>query len=834
MKKKENVGVMRKKVSVKHSVLGAALALAFLFPGTNVMAVESGVPVETGVAVDNATVGADQVLHLEEVQIEADKSQNGKAELTAHELERMPNTTGSITESLKRLSNVQFDDASRSSLNSGSILSPKISISGGKYYQNNFSIDGVSNNNKIDPTGLEEVGPSTTLGGEAENTFIDTDLLESITVFSSNVPAKYGNFVGGVVDAQTRKPSGEFGGKVSYMHTNDEWAHSRPADREDFEGSSSDADGNPVFSKNDINAYMDIPVSSKVGAILSYDIKNSTAPLTYMFDKKDQYKSKHTMFGKMSIDLDSKSDLDLTMSYSKYSAEKFANGVKDSDYTVSSPSAKIAMAYEQEIDFGTYTVTAAYSQTTIERESEESDTYSWTKGGGTTSTQWGTSATLAKEGGHGDSSRVEKDITLALDFESEPVQLGATSNVLSMGTSFENVAGEFDKYDSTTSYFSSILANNVIDNGQGAIISNEQYASRKSFKSSEGRSAQYNTFALYLQDELTWDRLTLRPGGRMDYDDLMENTNFAPRFSAEYDIFADQNLVLTSGANRYYGTSLLGYALRGNNPLVFSSRTIDGAGNLSDWNEYRRTQSEYSLKGLDTPYSDEMTLGLRSSFFGLDSSLEYVERMGHDQLTTKSRRSGTLTTKSITNDGETEYYGYTLKVSKALDNHSFSLGMTYSDQKTNFSSYTDENNDGSVSTINYGKVFYNGSLIDRADLPSANFNRPWVGVFTYEGNFFDDDLTFASVTRYSGEVDTISVKGTETVGGERYYKYQDSTLSESIVWDWKVGYEVFEYENTALQLDLVVDNVFDETAVIDKDGNRVAGRQFWAGATYTF
>ncbi|BCS88135.1 TonB-dependent receptor plug domain-containing protein [Pseudodesulfovibrio sediminis] len=778
-------------------------------------------------------IDEDKVLHLEEVEVEADKNQNGKAELSQQELERMPNSSGSITEALKGMPNVQFDDASRSSMSGGSIVPPKISISGGKYYENNFSIDGISNNNRIDPSGIDDVGSNTTLGGEAENSFLNTDLLDSITVYSSNVPAKYGNFVGGVVDAKTRKPADVFGGKVSWMHTRDTWANHRPADREKFEDSSSDSNGNPKFTKNLVSSYIDIPLNHKAGVMLSYDITNSVIPLRYMEGLKDQYKTNQTIFGKLAVDIDSKNSLDFSVTLSEYEAQKFVNEMKDSGYDIVNPSKKIALLYEHEAKEGTYTLTAAFAETELERESEASETFNWTKGGGTTSTQWGSSATTAKEGGFGDSYRRERDLSFLMDYESVPVASGPLTHVFSLGTSYEYVGGRYERLDDVSSYFSSKTSSNVQDNGEGGIIANEQYASRKSSSASQIRSAHYHSLGYYLQDELNWGRVTFRPGARVDYDDLMENINVAPRFAAEYDVLGDSGLVFTAGMNRYYGTNLLGYALRSTVPLRYYSRTIDAGGNLSSWAEYNSSHTDYSLDGLNTPYSDEVAVGVSTEFLGVDASLNYVKRQARNQFATQSQKIGSEYFKTLTNDGETKYWGYTLLLEKTVDNHHFSLGATYSDQQTNFSDYSDEKNDGSSSTINYDKVYYNGKLIDRSELPAANYNRPWVGTFIYEGTFFDK-LKFTSVTRYQSEMDTISVKGTETVGGEKYYKYEDSTLSESIIWDWKIVYEVFAHNSQAMQLDFVVDNVFDETAVIDSDGNRCAGRQLWVGSTYTF
>jgi len=779
---------------------------------------------------DNATEGG--VVHLEGLDVESETEESGKAVLDRQALERMPNSTGSITEALKVMPDVQFDDASRSSLTGGSILPPKVSISGGKYYENNFSIDGISNNNRIDPSGLDSVGANGNVSGEAENSFVDPELIESVTVYSSNVPAKYGQFVGGVVDAKTRRPADEFGGKVTYQHTRDTWATFRPADRDDFEDSTSNSKGNPKFTKHNMSAYLDIPLTEKVKSVVSYSLKHATVPLYYMEDWKNQYRNRHNAFAKIYADIDRKSELNFSFLLSKYEASNFVNNTKDSEFDVSTPSYKLVVDYEREVSFGKYTLAAGYSQTETRRDSQSDVMTSWTKTGGT-STQWGTLTTQAREGGYGTTYSRQRDLSMKVDYESVPVELGVLDNVFSMGLSYENVSGEYDQEDDYTTFYSSIASATVIDNGQGGVIAGDQYARRKSMQEASKNSASYNSLGYYLQDELTFSRLTLRPGVRLEYDDLLENTNFAPRFMAELDVLNDQNLVFVTGANRYYSANLLTYALRDRNPLVQYTRTIDGGGNLSDWTYSRETSRNYSLDGLKTPYSDEYMVGVRTGFLGFDASLKYVARTTHDQFAAAYKKSGTTSSYELTNGGETEYWGYTFELSKTVDNHFFKLGATRSEQETNFNDFDDFSGDGGKPGYNYEKVYYNGQLIDRNQMPASNFNRPWVGTFTYSGTFWDK-LTFTNVTRYLGGFDSIVGAGTELIDGVRYYEYKDARLSSSIISDWKIEYEVFNLDSHSLVLDLVVDNVFDETAIIDKNSNRVAGRQFWAGAAYSF
>nr|WP_321513752.1 TonB-dependent receptor plug domain-containing protein [uncultured Pseudodesulfovibrio sp.] len=818
---------MLKVAVLQNKVFLLALFFVFTLLVSPSMAEENGKDIS-----EKDKTSAAGVVHLEGLDVASETEESGKAVLDRQALERMPNSTGSITEALKVMPDVQFDDASRSTLTGGSILPPKVSISGGKYYENNFSIDGISNNNRIDPSGLDGVGANGNVAGEAENSFVDPELIESVTVYSSNVPAKYGQFVGGVVDAKTRKPADEFGGKITYQHTRDTWATFRPDDQEEFETSTNNSQGNPKFTKHNMSAYVDVPLTENVKSVFSYSLKHATVPLYYMDDLKNQYRNRHNAYAKFSADIDKISELNFTVLLSKYEASNFVNNTKESEFDVSTPSYKFVVDYEREIGLGKYSLAAGFSQTETRRDSNSDVMTSWTKVGGT-STQWGSLTTQAREGGFGTTYSRQRDFNMKLDYESVPVEIGGTSNVFSSGLLYENVSGMYDQEDDYTTFYRSIASAVVIDNGQGGVIAGDQYARNMSQQDASSQSASYNSLGYYLQDELVFLRLTLRPGMRIEYDDLLENTNYAPRFMAELDVLGDQNLVFVTGANRYYGANLLTYALRDRNPLMYYTRTIDGGGNLSDWNLSRETKKDYSLDGLKTPYSDEYTAGVRTGFFGVDASLDYVARKTHDQFSAAYRKTGTTSSYELTNGGETDYWGLTFELSKTIDNHFFSVGATRSEQETNFSNFNDFSSDGGMAGYNYDKVYYNGQLIDRNAMPASNFNRPWVGTFTYRGSFWDK-LNLTSVTRYLGGFDTIVGAGTELINGVRYYEYKDARLSSSIISDLKVEYEVFNADSHSLVLDLVVDNVFDETAIIDKSGNRVAGRQFWAGAAYSF
>lgn len=71
--------------------------------------------------------------------------------LTAEQIKQFPTANGTIPELLKHNPNVRFSNATDSSNTPGELAPENVSFHGEKFYNNNFMIDGLSNNNTINP-----------------------------------------------------------------------------------------------------------------------------------------------------------------------------------------------------------------------------------------------------------------------------------------------------------------------------------------------------------------------------------------------------------------------------------------------------------------------------------------------------------------------------------------------------------------------------------------------------------------------------------------------------------------------------------------------------------
>nr|WP_253937917.1 Plug domain-containing protein [Dickeya dadantii] len=71
--------------------------------------------------------------------------------INSEQIQRRPTRNGSVTELLRSNPNVRFSNSLDSSQTPGELAPENVSFHGEKFYQNNYMIDGLSNNNVINP-----------------------------------------------------------------------------------------------------------------------------------------------------------------------------------------------------------------------------------------------------------------------------------------------------------------------------------------------------------------------------------------------------------------------------------------------------------------------------------------------------------------------------------------------------------------------------------------------------------------------------------------------------------------------------------------------------------
>lgn len=113
------------------------------------------------------------------------------------QINNFPEANGNITGLLKHNPNVRFADSTDSSTTAGEIAPENVSFHGEKFYNNNFMIDGLSNNNTINPganggeltNSPDGYSPTDLPAGGTQSFWINSELVDRLEVFDSNISA---------------------------------------------------------------------------------------------------------------------------------------------------------------------------------------------------------------------------------------------------------------------------------------------------------------------------------------------------------------------------------------------------------------------------------------------------------------------------------------------------------------------------------------------------------------------------------------------------------------------------------------------------------------------
>lgn len=778
----------------------------------------------------------DLVYRLDPVNVLGEKHQPGKATIGGKELQTLPSHTGSLTEALKGFSSVQFSNEEISSRTGGEIRPPRVSIAGAKPYENNFLIDGMSVSNTLDPSGLDQNddSPSWTnleVHGADQTIFYDTNLIDSVTVHSSNVPVKYGNFLGGVVAAELVDPrTDRWHGVFEGRHTRSEWFDLRSVDDE-----SETSDNQARFRSSSLFASVDGPVNDNLALLTAVSRSWSVIPLRFendddTFSDKDQRRYSDNFFAKILLTPASGLKLTLDATYAPYSEERWKSDWADSGWTIENKAYRLGSMLSWSSDAGVLTARAAYSQSGFSRDSASSVWKSNT-------------VTNEQEGGVGDARTTSRALDAKLDFELAEFDTRELLWRISTGIDIKN--------DNTNMWNEEARVEGL----------SKTYLTETTYLEHD-QTRTLNTLGWYVQPELSWGRFILTPGLRVDYDDYSHNTNVAPRLKAEFDTMGDGMLRIVGGVSRYYGGELRAYAFDRYRPF----NTLRTKLSNGDQKTFLGTDRSYLAEDLETPYSDETMGAILGEVMGFEYGLELVHREHKAQLVSKSVGDGLY---EMTNDGKSTYDGVTFSLARGFETarlgvHSLSLGITKSRTKTFNGAYdSDIRLDATASGFpyDYDRVYYDGEIMDRGDLPADDYNAPLVVTFSWLGSFYEDrfrvncvsrwrdsttglvkDLRTAAETPYgtaASKATTPTAQWLSPEGDEYYDAYREGVISGGLVTDVSLELDAVKSDKYTVSFLLDVTNVFssDGHSSIKEENipqDRMRGRGYYAGIRCEF
>lgn len=836
---------------------------------------------------------------LPSVDVIGIKNTVGMQYLDSQEIARRPTRNGTINELLRTNGAVTFSNTTNQSSQAGEISPELVSFHGEPYYNNAFLIDGLSNNDIMNPgfskggfTSVEDVfetAPTTLYiaPGAPESFQVDSSLLRSVTVYDSNVPAQYGSFTGGVIDAKLKDADPKkASGSISFRTTRSSWTKfhlSEDQNEDEFHSADATSNVQPEFVKRIYNVSVNQPLSDKTAVLLSYSRTQSTIPEYHsLLDQwQDERRLAQTWLIKGTHQLSDKHKISATAMYSPHKSIFYRNNTADGRYVSEGGGWQLSLNSDWQRSWGDINTTLAYSKKMNEVAYDAGgDSFQWLGYDYVSPTSVNYCSQFSKQGkcirayqgGFGTLRSTAETWTLKQDYKLRPLQWYATQHNLSLGWSVDVASIGAERpmparymyaYNTKKQGYpknSTNVSSQCID-----CIPGEQYQTHMSYFPAFSAKVRNNDYAIYLQDNIRWKRWQARAGVRVSYNSLLKNVDVAPRFVLAYDVFGDNTLTLEGGANRYYGGNVLAYELRSNIPPNRAYTRINDAKNgESGWtfDKFMNNSQSWKASKLKTPYSDEFSLGVNWRVANQIFNAQWVHRNSRDQFT-PSRDEDKA--HIMTNDGSGQSDSYVLSI---RNEHPYQLGMfelsyqagaRYQRYRTNYNGSYD---DALVDDIaNLGRRAYylmnNKRYASLAEMPPSNFNTPWSAFLELHTdiprwNFrWTNSVNFRSgyknyVRDYFKECRLSNQAGACGDWEGAVYDYRLKDYKQAVTLDWRFLWQLPLRGQSKLEVSLDVLNVTNKKVSAANATSSVGnvarsnvsgyetGRQYWLGVAYAW
>lgn len=437
---------------------------------------------------------ADDAYHVELDALHATvtnpfSQQMGTQKLTADDIARRPKNNGNITDLLRDNPAVNFANTAETSLNAGDIAPNEVSFHGEKFYNNNFILAGMSNNDNIDPASTKETNgqnPWDLPAGNSQSFWVDTSLLKNMEAFDSNVSAKYGQFTGGVVNADLIDPdTTRQSGKISYRTTRDDWAkfHYSEIDQTDIDNH------NPIdgkkphkeYTKHEYNFTYNQPVNDKSALLFSYNLKQSDilAPYNTLRDASEttpnpnntysthQDQKNETFMLRGIYQADSGDVWRATAMYSPHEMNYVNGNILNGTFTNTGGGYIGNIEWDKDLGWAKMSSYLGYKSTGNEVAHAESDYHAYRP---TDSITWrtGTSSNpnaIVAKGGYGVSETQKDILTAKQNFTVPSFHTGSVKHDMIFGWQADHATAKYQRDTATNLYNTYTKSNKVVCHG---------------------------------------------------------------------------------------------------------------------------------------------------------------------------------------------------------------------------------------------------------------------------------------------------------------------------------------------------------------------------------
>ena len=767
---------------------------------------------------------------------------SGKITLDNRAVKDWSDSTGLLTDMLDTLPNVQFSDDADSEEALTSLKPQSISISGGRFYENNFSLNGLSINSLIDPAGAGNAESGINdISGHEMAIFVDTSQLESVAVYHSNVPAEYGRFTGGVVDATLRLPAQTSQSNISYYTTRPAWVNFHAiTNASDEDDPNYSAPEDPQYSRMRFTASHERGLNDRHSARINMNYSRVRSPFVSLAQTEYSTTESASLTLTHGYQYDQLNVVSFIQT-SPYRTQTSVANTLNSNYQLNSGGTLLGSTWTLQQENATHTLklSANYSENS---RSAPDHYFNWLN---SNSRSWGLEAGLgsSKEGGFGSLDKYQSGY--ALMWKSEFASALPLISAWRTGADWQYNQTGFNRPDDTYIYKSPLYNTQVQCVSQTLdCVQREQYFTERQIYPADKVSVGLNQIALFSEVDFDFNRARLTLGARADHDDFLDNLNIAFRSRGSVDISADQRWVMHAGFNRYYGGPLLTYRLRMASEPYYQEYRSTTQNIVNDWEYDSETGSyRYIANDLETPYSDEKTLSINGLVFSGVMRIEWLARDGHDEFSREETgvQPDGYNYYRLNNDGFSHYRSIALSWDTQYDDYRFGFNITRSRTESSNASY-DDDADAAVSA---DYVWYKGQRRTLSDIIQLreDYARPVIA--TLYGSFdVTSALSVSSKGRFKSAYTTVaesigsgySTTVTENGVTRREYLdgYADTTISASFMLDTTLRWKPLNSDQLVVVAEIT--NLFDRrtyTVGDSSDGIEV-GRKIWLGVESTF
>ena len=391
----------------------------------------------------------------------------GRAYLDRNFIEATPKGNGDINELIALLPGVQLSEDYYSIDNLAEISAPEISISGAKPWQTGFMIDGMNYNNRLDPASASRIGASENeVSGGVQSMNINSQIVESITVYDHNIPADFGDFSGGVVDAETISPfSTDTRVSFGIRGNRSDWGeyHIIDNDEPDDTAEGQDAIEPPIYEKTNIDFSIQKKLNEQHALLMSVSyLKSDISDISLSAQKVESRENINALL-KYSYRDGWVDSLDLSVMYAPYTSDSYLKDVLNSDYQVEGGSFGFTANLAEETRFGHFSSKFNMSQSDNNRTGP-AHFYTWLQAKGK---EWGQladqsadSTPVSEYGGYGNLDNTQTSFNWRNTLTLERKKWGKTEHAIRVGAELNHQNYErtrqqnYYKYDSPIQYSS--------------------------------------------------------------------------------------------------------------------------------------------------------------------------------------------------------------------------------------------------------------------------------------------------------------------------------------------------------------------------------------------